>query len=433
MRVTIVNQFYAPDISPTAQLSASVAEHRAARGDEVTVVAGGGGYVRVETGADQAAAANPRVTRIWTPGLGKASKLRRIVDYGCFYLGAAVRMLTMRRQDVVISMTTPPFIAWTGVLHKLLHPRCRLILWNMDCYPEVAERNGVIREGGLLSRAMRACNRALFRRLDHLVCLDTAMVELLMGSYAPDDGQSLSTTIIPNWERASMFPADAAPPRWEGAGRLGLTDRFLVLYLGNMGYGHGFETAIEAARRLEDEGVTFLFIGGGSRRDEIASLAKRIGAGNVLLHDYVPKQETPAVMAGAGAALITLRDEALGVMSPSKLHANLAMGLPIVYVGPTKSNVDDAIARFGCGVSLREGDVEGLVAFVRRLKEEASEHDRLRGRAREAFDAAYCDAVTLPQFDALLEAAAGEAGTPEAKAEVEAESESESASVAPAE
>ena len=48
-------------------------------------------------------------------------------------------------------------------------------------------------------------------------------------------------------------------------------------------------------------------------------------------------------MAGADLALITLDDRGLGVMSPSKLHANLAAGLPVVYVGPEGSNVDEAI------------------------------------------------------------------------------------------
>ena len=42
MRLTIVNQYYVPDISPTAQLAASLAEHRAARGDHVTIIAGSG-------------------------------------------------------------------------------------------------------------------------------------------------------------------------------------------------------------------------------------------------------------------------------------------------------------------------------------------------------------------------------------------------------
>ena len=44
-----------------------------------------------------------------------------------------------------------------------------------------------------------------------------------------------------------------------------------------------------------------------------------------------------------GVALITLDERSIGVMSPSKLHANLAAGLPVVYVGPQGSNVDEAI------------------------------------------------------------------------------------------
>jgi putative colanic acid biosynthesis glycosyltransferase WcaI len=114
----------------------------------------------------------------------------------------------------------------------------------------------------------------------------------------------------------------------------------------------------------------------------------------------VPKEDTASVMAGADAALITLHDDSLGVMSPSKLHANLAAGLPVLYVGPVGSNVDEAIRRFDCGTSLREGDVAGLVAAVRALRGGTAD---LRRRARAAFDQAYCDTATLPAFDALLE------------------------------
>ena len=45
MRITILNQFYPPDLAPTAHLAASLAAHRAAKGDEVTVITGSGSYV----------------------------------------------------------------------------------------------------------------------------------------------------------------------------------------------------------------------------------------------------------------------------------------------------------------------------------------------------------------------------------------------------
>ncbi len=124
------------------------------------------------------------------------------------------------------------------------------------------------------------------------------------------------------------------------------------------------------------------------------------GLTNVVLRGYVAKEQTPGVMAGADAALITLDERSLGVMSPSKLHANLAAGLPVLYVGPAGSNVDEAIERFGCGASIREGDVEGLVAIVRAVRDDATAAER----ARRAFEQAYDDEAVLPRWDRVLDA-----------------------------
>jgi len=404
--VTILNQFYRPDISPTAHLSASLAEYLADEGHDVTVVTSRGGYTRDAAAADRndddaSAPDNPKVHRVWTPRLGKSTIVKRCIDYGTFYLGAFWRMLTTPRQDVIIALTTPPYIAWTGAMHKLLHPDARLVLWTMDCYPDAAERMNVIRTGGLLSRLLRWLNRRLFKRLDHLIVLDTAMKDLLLGQYA-DQADAPPTTIIPNWEDAALFPRDATHEPWEKASALGLDDKFVVLYLGNTGYGHHFDSTLDAAERLRDEPVAFLFIGGGKRWTELEAEKTRRGLDNVFLHPYVPKESTPNVMAAADCALITLRDNSLGVMSPSKMHSNLAMGLPIVYLGPETSNVDDAIRRFGCGVSLRGDDSAGLVDFIRRHIDRGDDYRDLRRRARHAFDHAYVDERTLPQFEAVI-------------------------------
>jgi len=408
MRVAFLNQFYAPDISPTAQLTASLAEHRAAQGDQVTVFASYGGYVANSPTAQREgdATANPRVRRIWTPRFGKASKLKRIADYACFYLLASWRMLTLREQDVVVTLTTPPFVACIALLHKMLHRETKIVMWNMDCYPEVAERAGVFRYGGLISRVLRGINRFIFRRIDHLVVLDTAMAELLIGAYQPTN-RSLSVSIIPNWERLQLFPATARPPRWEAFDQLQLDDQFVIVYLGNTGYGHQFEGVIEAAKQLSAEPVTFLFIGGGSRWDELKKRVADAKLNNVVLHGYIPKEQTPSVMAGVDAALITLRDEALGVMSPSKLHSNLAMGLPIVYIGPAGSNVDDAIVNHDCGGSFRHDQVQCMVEFIRKLHLNPEYVAQLKANARAAFDNAYCDRQTLQQFDQVFEALNG--------------------------
>ena len=407
MRITLVNQFYVPDIAPTAHLTASLAEHLAGLGHEVTVVASAGGYSADAKGKDSpgrrgdAGDKGVRVKRIWTPKLGKANLVKRLADYAAFYMGAFWTVAALPRQDVIVSLTTPPFVAWSAVLHRFLKRGTRIVLWNMDCYPEAPERAGMIKPDGLVSKTLQLFNRKLFKRLDHLISLDTAMQELLLGRYAPK-GRELPTSIVPNWERADFFPDGAEHEPWEGIERLGLDGKFVVLYLGNMGVGHDFATALDAAERMKDDSVAFLYIGGGKRKDEVAAEAQRRGLSNVVVHSYVPKDQTPGVMASASCALITLRENMLGVMSPSKLHANLAMRLPVAYVGPPKSNVDDAIERFGCWLSVREGDVDGLVEYVRTLAGDPGRHERDRAAARRAFDEAYNDRAVMPAFESIL-------------------------------
>jgi len=399
LRLTILNQFYAPDISPTAQMAASLGEHRAQRGDHVTVVTGRAGYL--EDLAPAGAHRSPpglRIRRVWTPKLGKSSLARRLLGYGTFSVGSALRMLVLRRQDVIVTMTTPPFVVLAALLHKLLHRRTRIVLWSMDCYPDAAERFGELRPGGLASRAFRALNRWAFRRVEVVVGLDGAMETLLESQYAAGPGRP-RFEVIPNWERLEQFPADlGGVSPWSGYDPVAVGDRTVVLYLGNTGVGHRFDTVLAAAERLSDEAL-FLFVGGGARWAELGRTVRERGLRNVELHGYVPKDDTPAVMAGAHVALITLDERSLGVMSPSKLHANLAAGLPVLYVGPAGSNVDEAISRHRVGVSLREGDVDGAVAAVRALRHDPD----IRVRARRAFEDAYSDSAVLPHFDVVLE------------------------------
>ncbi|MEO7571444.1 MAG: glycosyltransferase family 4 protein [Acidimicrobiales bacterium] len=396
MRLTILNQFYAPDISPTAQLAASLAEHRAERGDDVTIVTGRAGYLEGLSRARKGTTGpRLRVRRVWTPDLGKSSRARRLLGYLSFSLGCLLRMLRLPRQDVIVAMTTPPFLVLAAVLHQMLHRRARIVLWSMDCYPDAAERFGELQPGGRVSRWLHALNRWVFRRVEVVIGLDGAMVAVLEQN--ADGPPRPRFEVIPNWERLRQFPEERPAP-WPGYAELDAAGRTVVLYLGNTGVGHRFDTVLDAARALDGEAL-FVFMGGGARWTELEASVRTRGVTNVAFRPYVPKDDTPAVMAGAQVALITLDERSLGVMSPSKLHANLAAGLPVLYVGPEGSNVDEAITRHRVGRSLREGDVDGVVAAIRDLRQDAD----VRVRARRAFEEAYSDEAVLPRFDELLD------------------------------
>jgi len=396
VRLTIVNQFYPPDISPTGRLTASLAAHRAALGDHVTVITSQGYVTQSESKPlpdnDQIC-----IKRLWTPQVGKRTIVHRCLDYLIFYLSAIWAALWLPRQDVVICLTTPPFIVGVGVLHKLIHRKTKLVLWNMDCYPEVAEKAGVIREGGAISHILQFLNRHLSNRLDHIVCLDKPMKSILT---LRNRRHSVPTSIIPNWEPLSHFPKQVIESRRDTA-----RDSFIALYSGNLGHGHSLDTLIEAAQRLQQRKTRARFIvtGGGVG---MAELERKITAQKLTsfeLLGYVPEDRLRQIQQDADCAIITLRDEMLGIMSPSKLHANLAMGQPVLYIGPRGSNVDTAITHYQCGISLRNGDIAGLVDAIDTMADSPSLKQSYAHHARSAFEDKYCDLKTLPLFDLIID------------------------------
>lgn len=396
MRICLLNQFYAPDISPTAQLATSLIEHRAAAGDDCTVVCGSGGYAAAIDRRELSSAV--KVRRVWSPHLVRSRIISRASTYTTYLLAALWTLIRMPRQDVVISMTTPPFVYLVAMVHKFRRRDVRIILWSMDVYPEVAERLRAVSPRNIVARLLRRLNAWALPKLDSVVVLDGAMADLVLEAGAPPE----RVHVIPNWERSDLY-AGSVPAPWHGYQRLGLSDRFIVLYLGNVGLGHDIDTVLGAAPELDADGVSFLFVGGGPRWAELEE--KSSGIDNVIVHPYIDKEHTPSVLAGASASLIGLDERALGVMSPSKLHGSLGMGVPVVYVGPDGSNVSEAIDRYGCGIAVNNGDVAGLVSAIRKWRTDPQLRDEAAHQARHAFETAYCDSATLPIWDGLLRTA----------------------------
>ncbi len=402
MRIAIVNQYYLPDLSPTGRLVSSLAEHRVALGDEVTVVTGSGGYAgtSLRRGRDQRGGVT--VWRVATPGRRARGILGRALQWASFFVLGAWRLVRLPRQDVIICLTTPPYAGLLSIMHRWRRGETTLVQWTMDSYPEILEVAGLIKPGGLAAGLGRRLSRWMLSRLDHVICLDEAMRDVLQSHVRGDRGPNFS--VIPNFEPRDRFPFLEKPPRWEGRDRLQLGERFVVLYSGNAGWGHDLETVLEAADTMRGEPVSFLFVGGGKLHARLQAAAVSRGLEHVHLHPYVPDEQVPSLLAAADLALVSLADEALGVMSPSKVHSYLAMGLPVVYLGPPRSNVAHAIEQFDCGVRVQHGDVGMFVKAIQRAMTDRRWLADRRLRARSAFETAYCDEVALPQIDRVLDA-----------------------------
>lgn len=388
LRILLLNQFYSPDGAATAQMLGDLGASLAAAGHQATAVCCDRSYAkpdhvypRRETidGVD--------IERVRSTGFGRDSKLGRIFDYLTFLAGAFVRMLFGRRPDVVIALTTPPMIAYAALLAGRVR-KFRVVFWSMDVYPDVAFALGAIREGSISGRLLAAISRRSLRFADVTVALGESMAERLRA------GGATRIEVIHNWaDERAITPRD-----WRDS-----SGRFIILYSGNLGLAHEFDTVIEAARRLEGAlpHVMFKFIGGGPRLAEVRAAAGSLG--NVEFHDYVDRSRLGETLTSADVHLVTLRPNMAGLLVPSKIYGVLAAGRPTIYVGPDDGEIAAILREGNCGVRVRNGDVEGLLQSVRNYANHPDMLERHGKNARAIFERRFTREQSLRLFRDTVE------------------------------
>jgi glycosyltransferase involved in cell wall biosynthesis len=395
MKVLLLNQYFHPDLAPTAQLASDLAVALAERGHQVRAIASARPYAGDGWRALAEEHRGVRIARVPATALGRSSRAARLIDYASFLAGAGPALAAGPRPDVVVALSTPPLVAALGLAAKRLFG-ARLVYWVMDVYPEVAIALGAIREGSAAARASRALARALYQGADAIVALDDAMRARLIAAGAPAD----RVAVIDNWAPDSIRPMKRNEHSFRNS--LGLGDRFTVAYSGNMGLGHDFATIGAAMAELGDE-VHWLFIGDGPRRAELERRARESGAPHVTFLDYLPPDQLALGLTAADVHLITLEPALAGLLAPSKLYGVLAAGRPIAWVGPDDGRVPELIRDHGIGISVRNGDGHGLASGIRTLRNERSFRNAIELQSRQLHDTRFARAGALRRHVDLLE------------------------------
>ena len=380
-RLLFVNQYYWPDHASTAQHLADLAEHLAARGHDVHVVCSRGGY---KPGAERPARREVHngvtIHRVDATSMGRKSTLARMADYLSFYVRAFILSLVLPRFDVVSTLTTPPIIGLVGTLLRRLKGS-KHVYWSMDLHPDASIALGRMSTKNPVVAWLAWVSDAVYRQADKVVILGPYMADRIAAKRVRRD--RLAT--IPVWSRRDeIYPV----PRegHELRASLGLADKFVAMYSGNLGLSHSFAEFVEAARRLRHrDDIVFLFVGGGPRLAEVQAAKESEGLDNVRLMDYFPRGQLHASLSVADVHLISMRSEMTGVVVPGKLYGAMASGRPTLFVGPGHCESADTIRQADCGLTVRLGDAEGLVAAIEGLAADPEQAAELGRRGRAAF------------------------------------------------
>ena len=391
MRVLLLNQYYAPDEAATAQLLSDLGAGLAEAGHEVIAVCGNRGYFDPDRHYPARETIDGvEVRRVRTIGMGGRGRLRRLFDYLSFYIGATFAVLTTPRSDVIVALSSPPLLVALGALVAKLRSG-RLVYWLMDLYPDIAVALDVLPAEGALTRLLDRFSCVLIRDASSVVVLGEDMKDLLLAKVERD------YEVIENWtDGAAIVPLPVEEHPW----RKDESDaKPLLLYSGNMGLAHEFDTFLDAMELLPvADRPRLAFVGGGARRDKVQEELMRREIREVTFDPWTPREELGLGLTWGDAHLITLDPAVVGMLVPSKVYGVLAAGRPTLYIGPLRGTVFDRLREEGSGDCFEVGDREGVAGWLRRFTHGQLPLTEMGRAARQTFERNHDRSIGVARF-----------------------------------
>lgn len=361
MRVLVFSQYFWPESFRINELVQSLVS----KGLDVEVVTGKPNYPAgivfdgySASGCSQEKYRGICIHRVPLVPRGKGAA-RLVLNYISFIVSGLIFspwILRGKQFDVIFVYAPSPILQAIPAFYLGRLKKCPTLLWVQDLWPESLSATGHVKHP-LLIKTVELVVRWIYQKVDLLLVQSRAFIPKVRALAG-------STPIIyyPN-----AFIDEGSGEAFQPIACPGLECDFPVVFTGNIGSAQAVEVVLEAATLLRNvEGVRFVMVGDGSQRDWLMQQAADRGLNNIVFPGRYPVEAMPALMAKAGALLVTLADtEIFRLTIPSKIQAYLAAGRPIIAC--LNGAGADIVAEAGAGVAVPAEDALALAEAVKAL------------------------------------------------------------------
>jgi colanic acid biosynthesis glycosyl transferase WcaI len=361
MRVLLLTQHYAPEVTAGRFRVEAFAQALRERGHDVHVICpvpnhprgviepGYAGQFLLQRNVD-----GVRVTYARVVVVRRKTVFRRLAYYASYAAIASAVGAFCRRPDVLLASSPPLSVPAVGALLAARH-RVPLVLDIRDVWPDSPLDLGEIRAGRAYSAAQRL-EQAVYARSAAIVTANDAFRDRIV-ERSPAGS---IVEVVPN----------GTTPEWLDIGESEVaresvnlpSDRFVWAYAGNVGLAHGLEHTVEAARILGEE-YLLVVIGEGPKRGDLEDLVARSASSPIEMRGLMSPRTAALHLRASDAVLVSERQT---TVVSAKLYDCCAIGRPIVAA--CRGELQRVIEQAGIGLTVPHGDPAALAAAVRRLR-----------------------------------------------------------------
>ena len=391
--IIFVLQYFHPEVASTAQLISELAEDMVAKGMNVSAISGQPSYVKSVRLPKKEVHNGVEIQRVSSTCFEKNSKLGRVINWFSYTFLVFFKLLFTKDRAPLFIVSTPPFLFIVGYLLKKIQKR-KFICLIYDLYPEIAEHLGYIKKGSFVSNLWQKFNKKFFSEAEYVVVPSENMKKLVHDNTGGDESKF---KVIYNWSDGNFIKPMQKKDNWFSK-KHGLVDKLTVLYAGNMGLFHQLETLVDAAEKLQDKPIQFVFIGAGGKRDKLMKMTKDKKLNNVLFLPYQDKEILPYSLTCSDISVVSLEKGLDCVAAPCKLYTSMSAGQIILGLVDQTSDVAKIVKEYDCGFSVSQEDVDGVVDILSGLVDKKEKIEQYSKKARKCFDENFQKATSMKRY-----------------------------------
>jgi glycosyltransferase involved in cell wall biosynthesis len=381
MKILLINQAFVSPDEPGHTRHFEMAQYLRARGHDLVIVASDLNYQTGQRTVErhglfaEQIIDGVRILRAYIfPALHR-SYFWRIISFFSFMFSSVWTALTVKDADIIMG-TTPPIFQAVSAWFVALIRRKPFLLEVRDLWPEFGVSMGVLKNPILIALACWLEN-FLYAHATHILVNSPAYKEYMLGKGVPKN----KITYIPYGTDVDMFNPDV-----DGSSvrrKLGLENKFVVLYAGALGQANDIDTILRAAERLNRESkICFMLFGDGKERARLESESKRMNLTNLIFAGVCPKKEMPLVIASSDVCLAILQDVPMfRTTYPNKVFDYMAAARGTVLV--IDGVVRDVIESSGGGVFVQPGNDGQLAETILELSNDPQRVKQMGLNARD--------------------------------------------------
>ncbi|EKM6441649.1 glycosyltransferase family 4 protein [Cronobacter sakazakii] len=260
-----------------------------------------------------------------------------------------------------------PSIFWGGLVKKIkAHCQCPAYLILRDLFPQWVIDAGMIKNDSVIAQYFRLFEKQTYAHADRIGLMSEKNLEIFRTL-----NKGYPCEVLRNW--ASLKPVTLPENYASLRQRLGLEDKVIFFYGGNIGHAQDMSNLLRLTRKMSSHPQAhFLFIGQGDEVELINNLARKWNLSNFTYLPSVKQDDFKFILSEMDIGLFSLSARHSAHNFPGKLLGYMVESLPILGSVNAGNDLLDVINDNNAGFIHVNGEDDKLYHSARALLMDAS-------------------------------------------------------------